>query len=95
MLKVKISAYISVVIGIVSILWVIYDYVVLANSAYKPEEFYSIVWRNVSLGFIPIVLFHISFFITVYFLFGYLKKQKEIIKEFNQLKNSTEQKREQ
>ncbi len=80
MLKLKLGAYISGILGTVSILWVIYDYVILTNAVYKPEDFYSVVWRNISLGFVPIVLFHISVFITLYLLFNYLKNQKELLK---------------
>ncbi len=90
MLKLKIGAYISTILGTVSILWIIYDYIILTNTAYKPEDFYSVAWRNVSLGFVPIVLFHISAFITMYFLFGYIRKQKELLKAKPDSKNQKE-----
>ncbi|MCX6150859.1 MAG: hypothetical protein NTX22_10065 [Ignavibacteriales bacterium] len=88
MFKLKISSIITILIGAVSFLWTVYDYIALSNSVALYNKGQNLVdyWRNVSLGFIPIILFHISFFITMYFLFGYLKAQKEILKDYKQLK---------
>lgn len=86
MLKLKISSVITILLGIISLLWLVYDYIALTNAVYDYGKNLIDPWRNVSLGFIPIILFHISAFVTIYFLFGYLKTQKEILKEYKQFK---------
>ena len=90
MFKLKLSAIITILIGIVSLLWTIYDYIALTNAVYKYGDNLIDWWRMVSIGFIPIILFHISAFVTIYFLFGYLKKQKEVLKEYKELKLKVE-----
>lgn len=89
MIKLKISSVITIILGAVSLLWIIYDYVALTNAVYEYGKNLIEPWRIVSIGFIPITLFHISAFITFYLLFGFLKKQKEIIKEYKQLKSES------
>jgi hypothetical protein len=92
MLKLKISSVITILLGAVSLLWIIYDYIALTNAVYEYGKNLLESWRIVSIGFIPIILFHISAFVTIYFLFGFLKKQKEILKDYKLLKseNKTE-----
>jgi|WetSurMetagenome_2_1015567.scaffolds.fasta_scaffold150655_2 hypothetical protein len=86
MFKLKLSAVITILIGIVSLVWTVYDYIALTNAVYNYGQNLIDWWRIVSYGFIPVVLFHISAFVTIYFLFGYLKQQKKILKESKQLK---------
>jgi hypothetical protein len=86
MLKLKISSIITILLGAVSLLWIIYDYIALTNAVYEYGKNLIEPWRIVSIGFIPIILFHISAFVTMYLLFGFLKTQKEILKEYKQLK---------
>jgi hypothetical protein len=87
MLKLKISSVITILLGVISLLWIIYDYIALTNAVYEYGKNLIEPWRIVSIGFIPIILFHISAFVTFYLLFGFLKKQKEILKEYKQLKS--------
>ena len=86
MLKLKISSVITILLGAVSLLWIIYDYIALTNAVYEYGKNLIEPWRIVSIGFIPIILFHISAFVTMYLLFSFLKTQKEILKEYKQLK---------
>jgi hypothetical protein len=90
MFKLKFSAVVTILLGIVSLLWTIYDYIALTNAVYKYGDNLMDWWKNVSFGFIPIILFHISAFVTIYFLFGYLKRQKELLKEYTGLKQKAE-----
>ncbi|MGE5354372.1 MAG: hypothetical protein ACM3P0_19975 [Acidobacteriota bacterium] len=87
MLKLKITAVITVILGLVSLVWIFYDYFALTNIVYNQgQQDLSYMRKTVTLGFIPIILFHFAFFTTMYFLFDFLKKQKPIIKEHARFK---------
>jgi hypothetical protein len=86
MLKLKVSSVITILLGVVSLLWIIYDYIALTNAVYEYGKNLIEPWRIVSIGFIPIILFHISAFVTMYLLFAFLKTQKGVLKEYKQLK---------
>ena len=90
MVKVRISAVISVILGIISLAWVIYDYIAVNDIVYTFGENLT-QRRYVTLGFIPIILFHFFFFLTIYFVFDFLKSQKAIIKEHKQQQSQLEQ----
>ncbi|HEX2866868.1 MAG TPA: hypothetical protein VHO03_07485 [Ignavibacteriales bacterium] len=94
MLKLKIAAIITIVLGVISLVWIFYDYFALTNIVYNQGQDLSYMRKIVTLGFIPIILFHFAFFATMYFLFDFLKKQKPVIKEHARLK-AEEQKNEQ
>ncbi|MGE5431616.1 MAG: hypothetical protein ACM3QX_11115 [Syntrophomonadaceae bacterium] len=94
MTKLKIAAVITIILGLISLAWIFYDYFALTNIAYsfnetltpmRKEELNSMS-KIVTLGFIPIILFHFAFFITMYLLFEFLKIQKPFIKENARLK---------
>ncbi len=89
MLKLRMAAIITTLLGIVSLAWIIYDYILIA--AYSTQENPFGDWKMVSLGFVPIILFHFSFFITMYILFDFLKNHKTVLKENLRLKNENEQ----
>lgn len=82
MLKLRISAIITILLGIVSLVWVIYDYIALADIMYNYSIDPGPKQHSVTLGFIPIILFHVAFFITMYFLFAFLKDHKMLTKEY-------------
>jgi|GEM_PF-3847658 len=82
MIKLRISAIITILLGIVSLIWVIYDYIALADIMYNYGVDPISKQHSVMLGFIPIILFHVAFFITMYFLFVFLKDHKHLTKEF-------------
>lgn len=86
MLKLKITAVITLILGLISMVWIFYDYFALTNIVYNPGQDMTDMRKIVTLGFIPIILFHFAFFTTMYFLFDFLKKQKPIIKEHARLK---------
>lgn len=86
MLKLKTAAIITIILGLISLVWIFYDYLALVNIVYKYGEDLASERRIVTLGFIPIILFHFAFFATMYFLFDFLKKQKPVIKEHARLK---------
>lgn len=94
MLKLKIAAVITVILGLISLVWIFYDYFALTNIVYDQGQDLTYMRKIVTLGFIPIILFHFAFFITMYFLFDFLKKQKSVIKEHARLK-AEQQKNEQ
>lgn len=81
MIKLKISAIITILLGIVSFGWIIYDYIALADILYNYNTDPSPKQHAVTLGFIPIILFHIAFFITMYLLFIFLKEHKLLTRE--------------
>lgn len=78
MIKIKTLAIITAILGIISLIWVIYDYIALTDLAYNygQEAILLEKKRNITMGFIPVLLFHFFFFATVYLLFDYLKQQK-------------------
>jgi uncharacterized membrane protein len=86
MAKIKTVALVTAVMGILSIICIIYDYVIFTDTIYTYDGTLPGSWRLVSLGVIPIILFHFLFFVLVIMLFEYLKKQKEIIKEHTRMK---------
>ncbi|MCU7496288.1 MAG: hypothetical protein HF314_02095 [Ignavibacteria bacterium] len=86
MLKLKITAIITLILGVISLGWIFYDYLALTDIVYNYGGGLDAKRRVVTLGFIPIILFHFAFFITMYFLFDFLKKQKPVIKEHARLK---------
>lgn len=75
MLKIKILAGISILLGLISLGWVLYDYLALTDIIYNygQESILLEKKRNITMGFIPVLLFHFFFFATMYFLFDYLK----------------------
>lgn len=86
MLKLRITAIITVILGLISLVWIFYDYFALTNIVYNQGQDLTDMRKIVTLGFVPIILFHFAFFTTMYFLFDFLKKQKPIIKEHARLK---------
>ncbi|MGE5680147.1 MAG: hypothetical protein ACM34K_04635 [Bacillota bacterium] len=86
MWKVKTYAIITLLLGLISIGWVVYDYLALTDIVYTSGIELAGKLKYVTLGFIPIILFHFAFFATMYFLFDYLKKQKPILAEYKQMK---------
>lgn len=86
MLKLKIAAIITIILGIISLGWIFYDYLALTDIVYQYGSDLESKRRIVTLGFIPIILFHFAFFACMYFLFDFLKEQKTIIKEHARLK---------
>jgi hypothetical protein len=85
MWKLKIFAIVTVILGIISLGWVIYDYLALTDISYNIGNDLVFKRRTVTMGFIPILLFHFFFFATMYLLFDFLKGQKILIKEHKQL----------
>lgn len=81
MLKLRISAIITILLGLISFGWVVYDYVALADIMYNYGTDPTPKQHTVTIGFIPIILFHVAFFITMYFLFDFLKNHKQLVKE--------------
>lgn len=86
MLKLKIAAVITIILGLISLGWIFYDYLALADISYNYGADLVSKRRIVTLGFIPVILFHFAFFGTMYLLFDFLKKQKLIIKEHTKMK---------
>lgn len=82
MIKLTISAVITTLLGIISLVWVIYDYIALADITYNYGMDPTPKQHSVTLGFIPIILFHVAFFVTMYFLFAFLKEHKGLSKEY-------------
>jgi len=75
MKSLKISAFTSFLLGIISFIWMVLDYAALTDIWHGLEPNYDAEWSVVSLSFIPLTLFHISVFITVILLFRYLRTQ--------------------
>ena len=92
MAKLKTIALVTALLGIISTICVIYDYVILTDTVYMYDATPPATWRWVALGVIPIILFHFSFFVMVIMLFDYLKQQKEIVKENHRMKKELEAK---
>lgn len=88
--KIKTTAIITVLLGIISTICIIYDYVIFTDTVYTYDGVIPASWRWVALGVIPVVLFHFSFFVLIIMLFDYLKKQKEIVREHAKLKKEAE-----
>ena len=86
MLKLKIAAVITIILGIISLVWIFYDYMALTDIVYKYGQDLDSKRRIVTLGFIPVILFHFAFFYTMLLLFGFLKTQKPVIKEHARIK---------
>lgn len=88
MWKIKTLSIITVILGIISLGVIIYDYFALTEIVYNsggPADL-AAKQRIITLGFIPIVLFHVAFFGLVYMLFNYLKEQKILKQEYIKLK---------
>lgn len=90
MAKIKTTAIITTLLGVLSIICIIYDYVIFTDTIYTYNGQLPGSWRLVALGVIPIILFHFSFFVLIIMLFEYLKKQKEIVKEHAKMKMEAE-----
>lgn len=88
MWKIKTFAVITVLLGIISFGFIIYDYFALTDIVYNRGEAAGLTdkLRIITLGFIPIVLFHAALFVFMYLLFAYLKSQKVFNREYMQLK---------
>ncbi|MGE5497105.1 MAG: hypothetical protein ACM3Q2_03505 [Syntrophothermus sp.] len=88
MWKIKTFAIITVLLGIISFGFIVYDYFALTEILYNRGDSAALTekLRIITLGFIPIVLFHIALFVFIYLLFAYLKAQKTIAKEYMLLK---------
>lgn len=82
MTKLRVSAIITILLGLVSFGWVVYDYIALADIMYNYGTDPSPKQHSVTIGFIPIILFHVAFFITMYFLFDFLKEHKKLTKDY-------------
>lgn len=75
MKSLKFSALISFLLGIFSFLWLVLDFAALTDIRHGWEPNFDAEWRVVSLSFIPLTFFHISFYVTMFLLFKFLKKQ--------------------
>jgi hypothetical protein len=87
-MKLKISALFTVVLGIISLVWIFYDYLALADIAYRHGGEVELMTkqRMVTIGFIPIILFHFAFFLTMYFLLDYFRQHKQLLLDNKKLK---------
>jgi hypothetical protein len=90
MWKLKTMAVFTIILGLISLGWIIYDYLALTDIGYNYGADLLSKRRMVTLGVIPIIVFHFSFFATMYFLFEFLKHQKVVIKEHKQFKYDME-----
>lgn len=90
MAKIKTVAIITALLGIISTICIINDYVIFTDTVYSYNGVLPGSWRLVALGVVPIILFHFSFFVLIIMLFDYLKKQKEIVKEHTKMKKEAE-----
>jgi hypothetical protein len=63
-----ILAYISFILGLISISWLVYDYYAFELLKQRVDNVEEIM-MNVYLGFIPFILFHLSIFIMLILLF--------------------------
>lgn len=77
MKKLKYCAIISSIIGVISFLWLILDFLALTD-VWHGEPDLQVEWMIVSYGFIPHLLFYFSIIVTFVFLFSMLRKNKEV-----------------
>ena len=76
MKKLRISALTSLVLAVVSFLWLIANFLALTDIWHGWEPNLDLEWSIVSYSFIPAVLFHLSVLVTLLFMFDFLRKQR-------------------
>lgn len=77
MKQLKIYAVISVVLGVLSIIGIVFSHLALTDISHG-ESNTEMEWKIVQAGFGIIILFHVFVFMTLYRLFIFLKKEYRI-----------------
>jgi hypothetical protein len=72
----KISAIVTLILGVISLLWLVADFAALTDIWHNNEPNLDAEWWVVSRGFIPLTLFHLSTLVTLFVLFNKLRKQQ-------------------
>ena len=77
MKQLKIYAVISVVLGVLSIIGIVFSHLALTDISHG-ESNTEMEWKIVQAGFGIIILFHVFVFMTLYRLFIFLKNEYRI-----------------
>ena len=70
---------ISLVLGVISLIWLALDFAALTDIWHGLEPNYDMEWQIVSWGFIPLTLFHISALVTLTLFLRANKKQQGVL----------------
>ena len=74
--KLKTSATTTLILGLLSISWIAIDYLALKSIWQNEKVNLSFEWIIVLVSAVPIIIFHFSFFITLYYLFRFIRKYR-------------------
>jgi hypothetical protein len=79
MRKLKTSATISIGLGILSVIAILMCHLALTDI-WHGEGDLTLEWRVLQIGFLIIILFHVSAFVTLYHVVAFLKKPDATIR---------------
>lgn len=78
--KLKTNSIITLILGLLSLTWIVIDYFVLDSVAVKGLSKYSLEWILLIFSGAVLAVFHISVFVTLYYAFRVIRKAKKGIK---------------
>lgn len=78
--KLKNSATLTLILGILSLTWLVIDYFVLGTLTTKVLGKFELEWILLIFSAAAIIVFHISVFITIYYSYRVVRKIRKELK---------------
>lgn len=72
----KVFVVLSAILGVISFLWLLLDYLALTDIWQGGESNLDHEWVVVAISFVPIIFFHLCVFLTLILVFKSIKKKE-------------------